>query len=556
MRQYTVQTIRRNVFIAMLFSPFIPVLLALGTGGFLHVRHAQQAALEWISRLSEDHAAVFDAYVDDCIGDLALVDPLLPDVSDAARMKHVLSVLQLKRKEILDIAVLDASGQVVSYAGPVLFKGTHITADGWLAEALERGSGVGDVRTGQMGVAHYAVARRVTRGESAYVLRASLDPEAFGRMLREVRDDGLDIFLINRDGELIAGGGQILTRERELSTPVFWDRVGTAFIDPQTGLAHASRVMRHAGWVLAVRGHSVSLFKSRDSALLFLSLSVVGGGAVVFFSSLSLSGYVEKMLRLRDEEREKLREQLYRAGRLAELGEMAAGFAHEINNPLQIMKSDQAYIDMLLQDFRTRCGAIPACVEDIEEIAGSVGQIKVQIDRCARITHSILRFGRAGTLDVQHIDLAKFIPEVLSMVQKKTQLSGIALRVDIPKTRLLVNVDPGRLQQVILNLVNNAMYAVQEVKDGRAGEIVLRCDIDKDGRVRIEISDNGVGIGPENQKLIFTPFFTTKPPGSGTGLGLSVCHGIVDSMNGVLDFVSRKGEGTTFFITLPRVASA
>lgn len=82
----------------------------------------------------------------------------------------------LERKEIL-ISLLDASGQVVSYAGPVLFKGTHITADGWLAEALERGSGVGDVRTGQqMGVAHYAVARRITRGDSAYVLRASPTP--------------------------------------------------------------------------------------------------------------------------------------------------------------------------------------------------------------------------------------------------------------------------------------------------------------------------------------------------------------------------------------------
>lgn len=556
MRQYTVSTIKRNLFVAMLFSPFIPVLLALGAGGFIHIRYSQHNVLNHISHVADSYATLLDNYIDDCFGDLVLLEPLLTDVADPARLKEALSVVQGKRKEVLDIALVDAAGTVVGYAGPVLFTGAHIAPGAWLSQALERGVGVGDVQTGRMGMAHYVLARRITRGDVTYVLRISLDPATLGLMLHEAREDGSDLFLINGDGELIAGGGQVLTRERELSQPVLRSRIGTAYLDPDTGLAHASRVMRHAGWVLAVRKHSISAFKSRDSALLFLGLSVLGGGAVVFFSSLYLSGYVEKMLRQRDEEREKLREQLYRAGRLAELGEMAAGFAHEINNPLQIMKSDQAYIEMLLQDFRTRAAAIPQCAEDVEEIAVSVGQIKAQIDRCARITHSILRFGRAGTLEVQNVDLAKFIPEVLSMVRKKTQLSGIALRVDIPQVRLIVNVDPGRLQQVLLNLINNAMYAVQEAKDGRAGEIVLGCGVDKDGRVRIQISDNGVGIGPEHQKLIFTPFFTTKPPGSGTGLGLSVCHDLVDSMNGVLDFVSRKGEGTTFFITLPRVPLA
>lgn len=125
------------------------------------------------------------------------------------------------------------------------------------------------------------------------------------------------------------------------------------------------------------------------------------------------------MLRQRDEERELLREQLYRAGRLAELGEMAAGFAHEINNPLQIMKSDQAYIEMLLQDFQSRAGDDTAFLQDIQEVRSSIGQIKVQIDRCARITHSILSFGRAGASEAHNIDLAKFVPEVLTMVQKK-----------------------------------------------------------------------------------------------------------------------------------------
>lgn len=120
--------------------------------------------------------------------------------------------------------------------------------------------------------------------------------------------------------------------------------------------------------------------------------------------------------------------------------------------------------------------------------------------------------------------------------------------------RIMVHVDPGRLQQVLLNLLNNAIHAITEVNDGRQGELTVSCT-PEENKVRIAIADNGIGISPEHQGLVFTPFFTTKPAGMGTGLGLSLCHGIVDSMNGVLNFTSIKGQGTTFYVVLPMVQS-
>jgi len=218
------------------------------------------------------------------------------------------------------------------------------------------------------------------------------------------------------------------------------------------------------------------------------------------------------------------------------------------------MKSEQAYIDMLLQDFMALPSADSDFLNNVNEITSSVNQIKVQIDRCARITHSILSFGRAGNAELQNIDLAKFIPEVLTMIQKKFQLNNISLQQNISASRMIVHVDPSRLQQVLLNLLNNAMHAIAEVSDGRSGEIVLSCSPEGTDQVRIAISDNGAGISPEHHQLIFTPFFTTKPAGSGTGLGLSLCHGIVESMKGVLDFTSVKGQGSTFFLLLPKVS--
>jgi len=554
MRQYTSQTIKRNFFAAMLLAPFVPVVLALGTGGYLFWNHAQQASLDRLTLLSTHYAYVIDRYIDDCLADLALVEGQISGQPGHDALRGVLDRLETKHKEIVDVALMDQNGAVLAYAGPSVYKGTHVIAGRWLEEALERGTSVSGVMAGQLGLPHYIMARRFTSGERTMVLRMSLDPEIFTRMLMDVREEGVDVFLINRKGEVIAGsGGQVLTRERELVEPVFLDRIGTAFWDPLSKAAYSSRVMRHAGWILAARKHSPTLLRAADSTILFLGLSVLGGGIIVFLSSLYLTGYVEKMLRQRDEEREKLREQLYRAGRLAELGEMAAGFAHEINNPLQVMKSDQAYIEMVLQDLKAKAAGDPGLLDDVQEVMSSASQIKLQIDRCARITHSILSFGRAGNAEVQNVDLAKFLPEVVTMVQKKIQLSNISLRLNIAPARMIVNIDPGRLQQVLLNLLNNAIYAIGEIADGRPGEIVLSCTPEGPDQVRIAIKDNGVGIGQDQQQLIFTPFYTTKPAGSGTGLGLSVCHGLVKSMKGVLDFTSVRGQGSTFFLILPKV---
>jgi len=556
MRQYTSQTVKRNLFAAMLLAPFIPVVLALGTGGFLYWQTLQQTQFDQLALTATCYAKLTDNYLEGCLADLQLLEKHILANPKTPDLRTALLALQSVHKDFVDLALIDLDGAVLAYAGPFVFKGSHISPGKWFNEAIERGQSISDVQTGLMGVPHFLVAHRIDTEDGAMILRVAVDPVGLNASFTSLRDMPGDILLTSRDGAVIAGsGGQVLTQDRVLSKPLFLERVGSVFVDSESETVYASHQLRTVNWILAVRAQVSTPLKNDTAIYFFFGLFIVIGGIIVLLSSLYLSGYVEKMLRQRDGEREKLREQLYRAGRLAELGEMAAGFAHEINNPLQIMKSDQAYIEMVLQDFKGHCGENSECISDIEEIQASVGQIKLQIDRCARITHSILRFGRAGNVEVQNLDLVKFIPEVVSMVQKKAHLSNIALHVNIGAAKLLVHADPGRLQQVLLNLLNNAIYAVQEANDGRAGEIHLSCVQEQSGRVKIQIADNGIGISPENQKLIFTPFFTTKPPGSGTGLGLSVCHGIVDSMNGVLDFVSVRGEGTTFSISLPRVSS-
>ena len=250
-----------------------------------------------------------------------------------------------------------------------------------------------------------------------------------------------------------------------------------------------------------------------------------------------------------DLEKDRLGEQLIRAGRLAELGEMAAGFAHEINNPLQTMKSEQALIENILSDLKER-GEIEDS-EDLAELEDSVHQIKVQTDRCAEITQAILRFGRQGESVAKDFDLQDFIPEVVAMIEKKASVHGIRIEQKVSPDVSPVHVDPPQLQQVLLNLFNNAIDAIMEKHGVEGGELVIEAVRSDDGKAQITVKDNGCGISPENLDKIFSPFFTTKPVGKGTGLGLSICYGIIGNMGGAMEVSSEKGMGTALTIRLP-----
>jgi two-component system NtrC family sensor kinase len=280
--------------------------------------------------------------------------------------------------------------------------------------------------------------------------------------------------------------------------------------------------------------------------ILFIN-GVVGVGIVL--AAFYLTNSIVRRMEGIDTEKEQLGQQLVRASRLAELGEMAAGFAHEINNPLQIMTSEQALVETIFADMIQKGDLRES--QDLADLKDSMDQIKLQIGRCAKITQAILKFGRKSEPVSKDIDLVAFIPEATSMIAKKASVNGIAVKEEISDQTPVVRGDPSMLQQVLLNLYNNAMDAIMERHGTEGGELVVASGPDEDGKAKISVTDNGIGISPENLKKIYSPFFTTKPVGKGTGLGLSVCYGIVDSMGGVMEVTSQRGVGTTFTIRLP-----
>jgi two-component system NtrC family sensor kinase len=137
------------------------------------------------------------------------------------------------------------------------------------------------------------------------------------------------------------------------------------------------------------------------------------------------------------------------------------------------------------------------------------------------------------------------------MISGKASVNGVNFQLDIADDTPPVHGDSGQLQQVLINLLNNALDAIYEKHGVRGGELMITTGHDGKNMVHISVKDNGCGIGNEDQKKIFSPFYTTKPIGKGTGLGLSVCYGIINAMGGSMEVASEKGIGTTFTVRLP-----
>ncbi|MBF0475539.1 MAG: two-component sensor histidine kinase, partial [Deltaproteobacteria bacterium] len=235
-----------------------------------------------------------------------------------------------------------------------------------------------------------------------------------------------------------------------------------------------------------------------------------------------------------------LDDQLIQSQKLAAIGELSSGIAHEINNPLAIIGQE---VEWLRHLFET--GTLQE-EKDREEFADSLKQIASQVDRCRDITHKLLNFARKMDPVMQAVELNKLIDEMAALVEKEAKLNNINIIREFQKDLPLVTSDPPFLRQVILNLLNNATYAIEA-----NGAITISTKDNKDGRVEIAVVDTGRGIPKEHLKKIFDPFFTTKPPGKGTGLGLSICHGIIQRVGGTISVISQLDRGTTFTIRLP-----
>jgi len=445
----------------------------------------------------------------------------------------------------VDIGFFDATGTMLSYGGPFpSLLARDYGAEGWFTGLL--GSDprfvVTDMYLGFRQRPHFTIAVRRSSPGGPVAIRATLDPERFSDYIATLKgSEDVQALLVNSAG-----------RYQTVSLPAALSRAAPTLLPPREPNPGVETVRRGSStlelaycwleltdWALISLGSGGGqswLLAGLNPSLVALSSAVV---LALFSTILIRAGRVVSQQQADDEARRDLSGQLHHAARLASVGELAAGVAHEINNPLAIIAEEAGLVkDMMDPEYGE--------VLEPEELATHIAAIHEAVFRTRDITRQLLSFVRKTDVSLEHHDVNQVVEEVVAgLLEREMSVANIEVRREYAAALPRLLADRGQLEQVILNLVTNAFDAMP-----RGGDLTLATSAA--GRtIRIAITDTGSGIAAEELDRIFMPFHTTKEVGSGTGLGLSVSLGIVKGYGGQILVDSAVGVGSTFTVVLP-----
>jgi signal transduction histidine kinase len=234
---------------------------------------------------------------------------------------------------------------------------------------------------------------------------------------------------------------------------------------------------------------------------------------------------------------ESTQKQLIQSEKLNAIGQIAASIAHEINNPLAgVLVYSKLMAKKLANDSLNK-----------EDTLDNLTKIESAVSHCSKIVRGLLDFARQSEPMLAPVEVGKIIDQAVALVYHQAEMNNVKIVRNDTEHLSLVKGDVGQLQQVFLNLIINA---IQSIHDG--GTITITTKSSEDNRVEVSIQDTGYGITPENMERLFTPFFTTKEPGKGVGLGLAISKGIVERHGGSIEVQSSTGAGSTFTVYLPK----
>lgn len=468
-----------------------------------------------------------------------------------------------KAGSIVDLHVIDSSGKQLAYVGPYSQSliGKNYQDAEWFQDVLINGSHVSDVFLGFRNVPHFVVA--VSDPLKTYVLRATVNSEQFNKLLlsTQIGPHG-DSFIVNSDGTLQTPSRAGLTELNNEDRLLLEHHEGTTIVKREEDVVVrkvekemndldatsitkreesivATRWVKDGQWCLIVKAlieDSLTPFYKVRNDIIFV---IVVTSAVFLAIAVLFAKYFLQRIEKEDRNKAELGHQMVQMEKMATVGRLAAGIAHEINNPLQMITSQAGWIAELLPEEE------PGKVKNLDEYTKAVEQIRHHVRRAGTITHRLLGFSRKISVEKQNVQLNDLIEETISFVEKEAGYNNVSIIRNFAEGLPATAIDGPQLQQVFLNLINNAIDEI-----GQGGIIEIRTALEGT-KLIAEFADNGHGIKAENLKRIFDPFFTTKDPGKGTGLGLYISYDIVKKLGGTISVANRNSGGAVFTIVLP-----
>ncbi len=546
------RSLTQKMILTIIMVSLTPMILVSGIILYQYHTSFHEKVQAHLNELVLKHKQNIDTFLKEKLADIRFLAETFyfDELKEASFLQDRLDMMQLQFGPVfVDLGVVNSQGLQVAYAGPFrLGKALYYEAD-WFKKAMKTRYFISDVFLGLRGLPHFIVAVKDNWMGEPWILRATIDFVAFNDLVKNVRI-----------GE--TGFAYILNREGNFQTKPFFDitpkkRPYRDFLkikedDPQKvhivektddsgkRIIYVAAFLKNGDWLLVYQqNHRDAYLDLYRTIVVAITIMVFGAFGIVF-AALFLSKRMVSRIAMADREKEMMDKQIVETGKLASVGKLAAGIAHEINNPVAIMVEEAGWIKDLLEEEEFHES------ENLDEFERALKQIKTQGRRCKEITHKLLSFARKTDSRVQETQINDLVKELVALSEQRAKYSKITIHTYLENSLPITYLAQSEMQQILLNLINNSVDAMEIT----GGELTITTYFEEDNIV-IKISDTGPGIPESNLSRIFEPFFTTKPVGKGTGLGLSICYGIIQKMGGEIDVESVIDSGTTFYVRLP-----
>ncbi len=536
------KTLRWRIVATLLIVSILPLVVA-GFGGWIVFGELlEQKALEQMRILVSGHAKAIESNISNRTHLLHLLaqSHSIDNICNSEQLQDFLSDLnQSSDGGFIDLGVIDIKGNHLAYVGPYKLEDKNYRETDWFKEVMVQGVFVSDVFLGFRLVPHCIIAVKSTKGKSPWILRATINSQRFDELVKTgVSDKINDAFIINKEGiyQTTPRVGSLLDKS-PLSVIDFNRGVNDQRITQNdTTWIIVNSWVNNDRWILIVKQELATVLEPVNQAIAKVAGVVIIAVAILIITTFLATWHLTNQIDKAHAEREEMSRAFIRSAKLASIGELATGLAHEINNPLAIISAEQTNISDLISELKA---------DESEQIINSVDRCQAQVQRCASITRKMLQFGRKQESNPEPTDITPRVKDVINLLERHANVRNIKIESEIEHNLPEVLVDQIEFEQVLVNLINNAIDALPN-----GGKISIRTHMEKNG-AHLVVQDNGIGIPTEVLERIFEPFYTTKPAGKGTGLGLSVCYGIVYSWGGRIKAESVQGEGTKIHVFLP-----
>lgn len=508
-----------------------------------------EKVIETLKTTAENRKGAIDLFFDERLSQLVMIanTNTYEQLTNETYLNKVFNIMQTNSKSYMDLGIIGSDGTHLAYVGPYysILKSVNYKNEQWFNEVMNNGIYVSDIFMGFRKMPHFIIAVLVREDSRSWILRVTINLETINDIVQKAWTGNWgDAFIINKNNSLQTrprfGGNYLETPECPDYSSTSVTRIEKIVYGGKERF-YCSIQIKTNKWVLIVQEDPKELLSPILKEKYWTALLTLIGLILIISGSLITTNILIRRLMKTDKKNALTSDMLLQSSKMFALSKMAAGIAHEINNPLAVIGEKAGWVkDLILEEDISKN-------ENFKEFSEAIDKIEVHVERARKVTHRLLGFARRMEPVREKVDLNRMLDETIGFLENEAKFLNIEIMKDFSNEMPVITSDLSQLQQVILNLMNNSIDAI-----AREGKITISTSFNpKNSEAMISIKDTGPGIAKAIIDRIFDPFFTTKEVGKGTGLGLSISYSIIEKLGGKITVNSEEGVGTEFCVLLP-----